>query len=123
MKKIIFIILLISFLACGKEDQDVEFEKILSTYKEILVAREEHQDTSIANKKVLEILSKDGYTEPSFRAELNVIINKDKGKFIMLLESLRTSLSNDYKLEKTRYDSLEAKNKHRNIKDSLGLYK
>lgn len=108
--------------SCFDKTDDKKFYDILDTYKNILITRAEFQDTSIANPKILKILDRDGYTEPSFRKELFDLISADKEKYTLLLDSLKKSLRNDYINEKAKYDSVKAYNDSlANNKDSLNL--
>jgi|GEM_PF-2322362 len=108
MKKIILCIGVLLSLGCTDKSDDKKFYDILDTYKNILITREQFQDTAVANPKILKILESKGYTEPSFRKELFELISKDKEKYTLLLDSLKKSLKNEYIIEKAKYDSLKS---------------
>lgn len=91
-KIIISMVLLFSLLACT--DDSAKEKQFIKTYKEILVARESFPDSAIANRKVEEIIKKNGFTQNSFK-DAFFDLSQDKIRFTKLIDSLRTSIIKD----------------------------
>lgn len=93
MKYLIVIIFAFLFLtACDKPFDD----KFYKTYREILLVRTEITDSLEANKKVLNVLKKNGYTEEEFRKTFFEKAQTEKN-FIKTIDSLRNSIKSEYK--------------------------
>lgn len=60
--------------SCSKWTNDDEI--FVNTYTEILITREQFPDTTIANKKVAELLKRNGFTEISFRQRFQELSQK-----------------------------------------------
>ncbi len=92
MKKIVLVLLLLTGLAsCTKEEVDTE--KFLKTYKDILIIRESYADTAKANQKVRELMDERGYTESEFRKEFFKLMSEEDN--VRYLDSLRNSIRAD----------------------------
>ena len=92
MKKIFLILLLvITTGSCSKDEVDTE--KFLKTYKEILIIRESYADTAKANKIVRELMSEKGYTESEFRKDFFKLMSEEDN--VRYLDSLRNSIRAD----------------------------
>lgn len=87
-----FVICLMLLSSCS--DSKLKQERFLNAYKEILIARETISDTTLANKKVAEILRKYDYDEPQFRRDFFEFA-KNSDNFRSLLDSLRNSIIKD----------------------------
>jgi hypothetical protein len=67
-------ILLVLCLSCSRWSNDDE--QFVRAYTEVLIAREQFPDTSLANSKVAAILKQHGFTELSFRQRFQDLIAK-----------------------------------------------
>lgn len=86
---ILFVLL---FYSCSSNN---EKERFYNTYRQIAITRSEIPDTAIANKKVMEIIHQNGYTEEEFRKKFFELARSEKD-FILIIDSLRNSVKNDY---------------------------
>jgi hypothetical protein len=96
LKKTIFSLFFVSFFffnACGS---NVDKDKFLNTYREILIARNEILDSSNANMRVLQILKNNNYTEQSFKEEFFYLAKNENG-FLKIIDSLRNSITTEFK--------------------------
>ncbi len=91
-------------IACSNEKQ--ERERFLRTYKEILLIRETISDTVEANRKVLEALSNNNYTEEQFRKKYFEYAENPQ-EFILLLDSLRERVNKELTEIKTKHDTMK----------------
>lgn len=92
MKFFLLAILFFLFFACESSNDE---QKFLDLYRKILAIRVTENDSLEANKKVLELLKANGYTEPEFRKKFFELAANQKN-FIRLIDSLRNSVKNDY---------------------------
>ena len=90
----IFLIILVSliFYSCSSNSDQ---ERFYNTYRQILIARSEIEDSLVANKKVLEIIKQNGYTEKEFEKTFFELARKEKD-FVKVIDSLRNSVKHDY---------------------------
>lgn len=86
-------------LACSEKGPDEE--KLMNTYKSILITRAEYPDTAIANPKVRALLEKQGYTYETFYKDMHRM-SLDKPGFLQMMDSLRGELDSEIK----RLDSI-----------------
>ncbi len=87
-------LLIILFLFSSCSNIEKKQEKFIKAYKEILITRETLLDTLEANRKVLEILTKYGYDEITFRNDFFELA-KNSEQFRVMLDSLRQSIIRD----------------------------
>ena len=115
MKKISIIIASLAIIlpACFLWDGDEE--RFKETYKEILIAREMISDSLEANEEVNRIREEHGYTEQSFMDEYIYYANKDREKFIAIMDSIRE----EARLEITKINEDNYKNQSKEKKDSV----
>ncbi len=92
MKILISFVLVLSLISCEYNSEKVRF---YNTYRQILNARAETNDSLAANAKVMEILKKNGYTEQQFRRDFFELAAKEKD-FIRTIDSLRNSAKKEY---------------------------
>jgi len=95
MKKIIFIVLLSVVLACNDKKDDLY--KYGDIYYQILQIREKYSDTSIANPKVRELLSKYGYSEEQFLNESVKLFSKDRILYTKMIDSIKRKAEEEMK--------------------------
>lgn len=88
MKKIVLILTMILFISCDEID-DSRIYKYSEIYYQILLVREKYQDTAIANPKVNDILTKNGYNQKTFQNESFELFEKDKNLFTKMIDSVR----------------------------------
>lgn len=93
MKRFIFLLFLIVIISCESNNEE---ERFYRTYRQILIARSETEDSILANTKVMKILQKNGYSEQQFRQTYFTLAQKQKD-FIRIIDSLRYSIKNEYK--------------------------
>lgn len=89
MKKIVLILSMLLFIISCDEIDDSRIYKYSDIYYQILLVREKFQDTAIANPKVNEILSKNGYNQKTFQNESFELFEKDKNLFTKMIDSVR----------------------------------
>jgi len=89
MKKILLLLCasFILFIACSHSDDDKE--RFIRTYKEILIARERYQDTTIANAEVKKTYKKNQYTEQTFFEDWKYYV-KDPKEFLIMMDTIRS---------------------------------
>ncbi|MFN3781004.1 MAG: hypothetical protein ACK4SO_02380 [Candidatus Kapaibacteriota bacterium] len=97
MKKGLVIIFLFSLalLSCQKERYSSAEKKFMKTYKEILIARYTIEDSTEANKKVMEILKHNGFTFRKFLDFSWELRAKDIRKFNEMMDSIRNEAARD----------------------------
>lgn len=83
---ILFVILMTS-VSCG--DSTAKMNRFANAYYEILIAREQYQDSLIANKKVAEVLQKFGFSQEEFAKESFRLYNEDQLVLTKMIDSLR----------------------------------
>ncbi|MBI5325160.1 MAG: hypothetical protein HZB41_07815 [Ignavibacteriae bacterium] len=69
------------FTYCSHTDEDRE--RFISTYKDILIARERYQDTTVANAEVKKVYKKNKYTEQTFFEDWKYYV-KDPQDFLVM---------------------------------------
>jgi len=89
---LILIFATLIILGCDKPFDD----KFYKTYREILLVRTEITDSLEANKEVLKVLKKNGYTEEEFRKTFFEKARTER-EFIKIIDSLRNSIKSEYK--------------------------
>lgn len=95
MKKII-LVCVICFMAVACDEQgNIDKEKYLEAYREILIARETIADSLEANEEVQRILEKYKYTMKSF-ADDAMKLTKGDGEFLNIIDSLRKEFRAKY---------------------------
>jgi uncharacterized Ntn-hydrolase superfamily protein len=110
MKKLLLLLIISGVLISCSQQSDKD--KLLGIYKEMLIKREAIADTAIANKEIMKILKKHGYSELQFRQELFELAGTEKN-FLHTIDSLR----NFAKYEQKRIqDSLDTNFKKKIIK-------
>lgn len=88
------------FIACSHSDDDKE--RFIRTYKEILIARERYQDTSVANAEVKKSYKKNQYTEQTFFEDWKYY-TKDPKEFLVMMDTIRSRAQQELiKLEKVK---------------------
>lgn len=92
---------MIFLFACSSEEE--ELERFIDTYREVLIARETHVDSSEANAAVREVFREHGYTEPEFRRKY-FDLARDTKRFIVVLDSVRNMARRQIKAS----DSIES---------------
>lgn len=95
-KNLILIIvstLVVFFVACSDE---VNKDKFLQIYRQILITRTKTIDSLEANKRVLEILKQNNYDEESFKREFYYLAKNENG-FLKIIDSMRNSITIEYK--------------------------
>ena len=94
----VFSMLLIAFFSFSlfscDGSSDKEKENYLNCYKEILFIRLNSTDTSIANRKILSIYGKYGFTKESFIKTFKKL-SKNPEEYLNILDSLRQQIIND----------------------------
>ncbi len=95
MKKIIIAFSLCFMLFACDSEGNVDKDKYLKVYKEILVVRESISDSIAANKEVQLILDKYKYTTKSFADETMKLMSQDKDLF-NIIDSLRKEFREKY---------------------------
>ncbi len=94
----VFSILLLAifslFLFSCDSSSEKEKENYLNAYKEILFIRLNTTDTSIANKKILRIYEKYGFTKESFIKTFKKL-SKNPEEYLNILDSLRQQTINE----------------------------
>lgn len=93
MKRFILLLLTIIIISCNS---NTEQDRFYRTYRQILIARAQTNDSLEANSKVLKIIQQNGYTEQQFRETFFGLAQKEKD-FIRIIDSLRNSIKNEYK--------------------------
>lgn len=87
-------------MACSHSDKDKE--RFMRCYKEILVARERYQDTTIANAEVIKTYRRNKYSEEQFFEDWRYY-TQDPEEFIIMMDSIRTRAQRELmKLEKSK---------------------
>ncbi len=88
-KNIILLLIIISFFfsSCNQTHEDKE--KFINAYLEILIAREKFDDSLAADKEVMKVYDKYGFTEASFREKYFEFADKPD-EFIKIVDSVRT---------------------------------
>ena len=84
------------FSSCD-DTPDIDEEKFIETYKEILITRESTIDSVEANKIVSKIIKDHGYSEASFRKEFFELAS-EREVFLRVIDSLRESVKRDMKM-------------------------
>ena len=82
-----FISVCILFIACSHSNEDKE--RFMKCYKEILVARERYQDTSIANAEVKKTYKRNKYNEQQFFEDWKYY-TQDPQEFLIMMDTIRT---------------------------------
>jgi hypothetical protein len=95
MEKIIFIVMILFVFACNNKKD--ELHKYGDIYYEILQIREKYSDTSIANPKVRELLSKYGYSEEQFLNESVKLFSKDRILYTKMIDSIKRKAEEEMK--------------------------
>jgi len=93
MRYIIIIFLATTFFLSSCSD-DSEQDKLFNVYKQILIARNSQTDSLEANKAVMEVLKKNGYTQNKFRDEFFQMAMKEKS-FMRMIDSLRNYMKEE----------------------------
>lgn len=88
MKKMIFILSLVVFFACGEESK-LNDEKFIQVYKEILIARESTPDVQAGTEKVMQILANHGMSEPEFRKMYMKLSSEKPKRLAEMIDSIR----------------------------------
>lgn len=92
LKSILMMLLLILIFSCSHSDDDKE--RFIRTYKEILVAREQYQDSSIANAEVKKVYKKNQYTEQTFFEDWKYYV-EDSKEFLIMMDTIRSRAQKD----------------------------
>ncbi len=95
MKKFFAASVLLVFLLLPSCSGDTEKKRFVETYKEILLTREKFTDTTIANRKVHEVLQKNGYTDREFRRTFFKFA-ENKLEFIGMIDSARAKAKREF---------------------------
>lgn len=98
--------MLVFAVSCSKKDD--ETNKFLNVYKEIMIVREQTADSEKASIKINNVLKKNGYTEPEFRAKF-MELSKDRVKFLRLLDSVRNKAGEEAQTRKLPTKQQKAK--------------
>lgn len=85
--KILIVFVVFIFIACSNSEDRIN--KFTNIYYEIMVARETYPDTSLGNRKVIEILKKHGYSMNEFQKESMELLMKDRATFTKVIDSVR----------------------------------
>jgi len=85
--KTIYILLAVTLLSvsCGEK---VNEQRFFDLYRDILVIRNQDEDTALANPKVRELFERYDYPEEQFKKDFYTLGNKDE-KFANKVDSLR----------------------------------
>ncbi len=86
---------------------DENYEVFLSTYKDIIIARESTLDSLLANQKVDSILKSKGLSEAKFR-KIMIDLSEDKEDFFIMIDSVRSSLKEIYKPKKNKINQKDS---------------
>ncbi len=95
MKKFLIAATLCLILISCDDQGNIDKEKYLEAYREILVARETIADSLEANQEVQRILEKYKYTTKSFADDAMKLISED-GEFYQIIDSLRKEFRSKY---------------------------
>lgn len=75
-------------LSCSKEEFSSDEKKFMEVYKNILITRYTVSDSTLAKKKVNELLKKNGFTLRSFYDLFWEIKRKDNQKFLEMMDTI-----------------------------------
>lgn len=112
MKVVSVVLVAVMFVSCvacsGWSNNDEQFVR---AYTEVLIAREQYTDTTLANGKVVAILKQHGFTELSFRKRFQDLTAKPD-RLRQILDSARSRArrigEDEQRAERVR-DSIKAK--------------
>lgn len=108
--KITILLILIALVSCSSDnEEEIRFMKV---YKDILIAREQIQDSLAANNAVDSILKQNGYTQKEFKeAYFELATNSER--FISVIDSVRNEIREEVGTIRSERDikSLKKKNK------------
>lgn len=97
MMKILSILLILLFLSACQNESEKDIYKYSEIYYNILLIREKHPDTAIANPKVVDLLKKNGYNQKTFQDESFELFEKDKTLFTKMIDSVRKKAEQEVK--------------------------
>lgn len=103
-------VIILTFLLISCDSGNSNKERFIKTYKEILVVREIHKDSLEANKRVMEIIRKNGYTEPEFKQAFFELAKERKN--YNLIDSIRNLVQDEIReIEKENLKKRDSANK------------
>lgn len=89
IKSFVFLLLLGTILlSCSKEKFSSDEKKFIEIYKNILITRYTVSDSTLANKKINELLKKNDFSLRSFYDLFWEIKKKDNQKFLEMMDTI-----------------------------------